>query len=114
MKIDYLFLNNGRWRNEQIISKDHIEATTSVQISGELFGFQTSYGYLWYVGNYSGIKTFNASGYGAQYLFVIPEAKMIVVCTYNTDRHYGKNYGLIGDFIIPFAKEIITNNKKSD
>jgi CubicO group peptidase (beta-lactamase class C family) len=114
MKIGYLFLNNGRWENEQIISKDHIEAATSKQISGKLFGFQTNYGYLWYVGNYSGIKTFNASGYGGQYLYVIPEAKMIVVCTSNTDRHYGKNYGLIGDYIIPLAKEIIQNIKRSD
>ena len=111
MKIGYLFLNNGKWEGQQIISKAYIKAATSVQISGELFGFQTDYGYLWYVGNYSGMKTFSASGYGGQYLYVIPDAKMVVVCTSNTDRHYGENYGLIGNHIIPIAQEVILNDR---
>lgn len=104
LKFGYLYLNKGNWNGKQILQKEYFKASTNKQISGELFGFPTNYGYLWYIGNYSGIKTFSASGYGGQFIYIIPDMDMVVACTSNLDRHYGENFGLVPEFIIPLSK----------
>lgn len=106
LKFGYLYLNKGRWEDETIIDPEFIEASTSTRISGEMFGFRMNFGYLWYIGNVSGVKLFNASGYGGQYIYVIPEMETVVVCSSDVDRHHGDNYGLISQFIIPLADQI--------
>jgi CubicO group peptidase (beta-lactamase class C family) len=85
-KIGWLYLNNGEWRQEQIISKDWVNRSTKGDIKGTLFN---RYGYQWWV-DYSGY--YMAVGYLGQYIFVLPKKNMVVVFT-------GDLTG--GDFFVP-------------
>jgi CubicO group peptidase (beta-lactamase class C family) len=80
-KIGQLILNNGTWKNEQIVSKNWIEESTTpaTKITG------VDYGYLWWNIPFSvKEKTFVsivATGNGGQYIMVLPELDMVAVFT---------------------------------
>ena len=85
-KLGQLYLNNGIWKEEQIVSFDWV--TTSVlshtTTTEKRLGFP-KYGFLWWK-NYFDIKGrriegYQAQGNGGQMLFVFPEFAMIVVFT---------------------------------
>lgn len=82
-KIGTLFLNNGKWNNEQIVSKNWV--TNSIRpVATNLYpdgDFDMGYGYQWWIPKYTNGKAniFNAQGYGGQYLFVAPEYNIIVL-----------------------------------
>ena len=85
-KIGLLFLNDGRWNGEQIISEDWIEQSTAqhVTLPGD-----NGYGYLWWRDsvhvNGEEVELISARGNGGQFIFVLPELDMVVVFT-------GSNY----------------------
>lgn len=76
-----LFLRNGKWKNEQIISKDWItQATTSSPASA-------NYGYMWWLNrdrqnsNFSNLSenAYYASGFGGNHLFIEPYHNLVIV-----------------------------------
>ncbi|MGD9002424.1 MAG: serine hydrolase [Anaerolineae bacterium] len=67
-KLGYLFLNDGQWNGQQIVSTEWVEAATS----------GSSYGYQWWL-KPSGI--YYATGVGGQEIWVLPEQDMVVVMT---------------------------------
>lgn len=74
-----LFLNNGNWNGEQLISEEWIKnATSSSQAN-------PSYGYLWWLNKgdrkMSGLadNVFYAAGFGGNYIVIIPDENMVVV-----------------------------------
>ena len=74
-KIGWLYLNNGRWGQKQIVPAPWVEASTRGHIDANP-GDQ--YGYHWWVkndGNYSAV------GYKGQFIFVEREKNMVVVFT---------------------------------
>jgi CubicO group peptidase (beta-lactamase class C family) len=95
-RFGYLFLNRGKWDNEQLISASWVDAANTVQVPAsmpleELSGADGRgvYGYNWWV---NGIKadgkrkwpdaplgTYSASGYNNNDMFVIPEWNMVIV-----------------------------------
>ncbi len=73
-----LWLAEGRWEGEQIISSDYVEAaTTPVAIYPD-------YGYLWWLNNPDELRwpttpnTFVAMGLGGQFISVHPETGLVV------------------------------------
>jgi CubicO group peptidase (beta-lactamase class C family) len=74
-KLGQLYLDNGVWKGEQIIPSAWIEESTTEQIQG------SDYGLGWKLMQLDGLKTFYASGYGLQRIFVIPEMNMVIVFT---------------------------------
>jgi CubicO group peptidase (beta-lactamase class C family) len=81
-KFGYLYLQRGAWEGRQVISKAWIEASTTEQIStGSQAYAGNQYGYQWWLGWMQSPRSFVASGYGGQYIFVIPEKNMVVVFT---------------------------------
>ncbi|MBN1756095.1 serine hydrolase, partial [bacterium] len=72
-KIGYLYLQNGRWENDQILSPEWVAAATSRQVE---FMDDQGYGYLWWVNG-----DCHASGRGGQYLYLRPDLNTIVVIT---------------------------------
>jgi len=74
-----LYLDNGSYRNRQIIPKWWVEASTRPNYLGEHedYGY---YGYLWY-SRPRGADAFVAVGYGGQYVYVSPEYKCVIVIT---------------------------------
>jgi CubicO group peptidase (beta-lactamase class C family) len=106
-KIGYLFLNNGRWGEEQIISPEWITESTQTHVSGPGFmagdPFEVDgYGYLWWTFPDCGI--YYASGMYEQRIYVCPELDLVVVFT-------SSNYGaevtprLLFQYILPACEE---------
>jgi len=85
-KIGWLYLNNGRWRDQQIISEKWVEDSTKKHVNATLFD---GYGYQWWV---SPDKFYAAVGHEGQFIFVIPKKNMVVVFTSILDGN---------DFFIP-------------
>ncbi|MFX1375760.1 MAG: serine hydrolase domain-containing protein [Promethearchaeota archaeon] len=92
-RIGLMCLNDGKWRSylgwRQVVSKEWIEVSTSVQISKWFGGL--NYGYLWWpYDNY-----YSAIGLAGQQIIVIPEDNIVVVFTADDDRS-----GSLIDFIL--------------
>jgi CubicO group peptidase (beta-lactamase class C family) len=70
-KLGYLYLNEGEWDGQQVLSTDWVTAATSPSPSN------SDYGYQWYL-RPSG---YYANGAGGQRIFVFPDLDMVVVTT---------------------------------
>lgn len=80
-----LYLNNGRWNNKKIVSKDWIKQSTNLQTQTESFNGRDGYGYLWWIDDQNFEEhTFYASGLGGHRLFVFPESDLVIVHRVNT------------------------------
>jgi CubicO group peptidase (beta-lactamase class C family) len=125
LRFGHLFLNRGKWGDQQIISADWVDAVHAVHVPASLpLGHPESgidgrgvYGYNWWT---NGMKqdgtrkwpgapksTFAASGYNNNDMFVIPEWNMVVVrlgLDQNdlliTDEIYGTFLQKIGNAIL--------------
>ena len=73
-KIGKLYLNNGTWKERQIVSSEWISESTKVQSK---FG-QLSYGYLWWI--IDG-ESFGALGDGGDVIYANREKDMVVSIT---------------------------------
>jgi hypothetical protein len=74
-KIGMLFLYNGQWEDQQLVSSDWVQDSTASHIKINSSG--TYYGYHWWM-NRDG---FYATGYGGQNIFVYPQWELVVVTT---------------------------------
>ena len=92
-----LFLRNGRWKDQQILSPEWIAESTAKHSETNRWG-RYGYGYMWWTGGGGGYfrdvelreHSYYAAGKGGQYLFVIPYLDLVVVHRVNTD--YGGPY----------------------
>lgn len=102
-KLGYLYLNYGVWDGQQIVSREWVEQSTKVHThpTGSV-----SYGYQWWIREFSSYPIFHAQGWGGQTIAVIRDLNMVVVTT-------GGNYdgtaqidglSLMQDYIIPAAR----------
>ena len=86
-KIGQLYLDEGLWNNKQIVSADWVQDSVREAIrlpsSNPLRYFANGYGYQWWLGTFSSknVKAYAAAGFGDQFIFVMPEIKMVVVLT---------------------------------
>lgn len=83
-KIGYLFLNDGKSGDEQIISQDWVRESTQTHLSGSGFMagdefYVDGYGYLWWTYPESGV--YYASGLYEQRIYVCPELDLVIVFT---------------------------------
>lgn len=107
MKFGQLYLNLGKWKGKQIISKEWVEQTFTNYRQLENTNQKNGYGYLWWFGQYKvGGKIINsveARGAGGQYIFVIPEEDLVVVITSGNYRN-GKTQQpekILENYILP-------------
>jgi len=78
-RFGYLFLRDGRWNDEQLVSSDWIkEATIPSPANG-------SYGYMWWLNKGERANTnipdhiFYAAGFGGNYIVIDKEADLVIV-----------------------------------
>jgi len=75
-KFGYLFLNKGRWDDNQLVPERWVEESTRDHILRRSnFGF----GYNWIVSRRGGHIAFNADGWGGQIICVVPSLDVVVV-----------------------------------
>ncbi len=84
-----LFLQKGKWRDEQVLPESWIEESTKSYSEAGSYG---GYGYMWWVAvdgrhlpNVTMKNAFSARGYGGHYILVIPDEDLVIVHRVNTD-----------------------------
>jgi CubicO group peptidase (beta-lactamase class C family) len=111
-KFGFLYLQNGTWEEEQLVSKEWIQLAIEGLVS-TTHSTQYSYGYLWWISKTT-VKHFQAHGWHGQNIYVIPEKDLIVVFTSDEPTFllaFG-NY-LIEKFVIP-AINPLDNSSETD
>jgi len=89
-RVGLLFLREGQWQDQQIVSADWVKESTA---SYSKRGMDGGYGYMWWTGVKRGlmanvnVKThsYYAAGWGGHRVFVLPYRKLVVVHRVNTD-----------------------------
>jgi CubicO group peptidase (beta-lactamase class C family) len=87
LKFGFLFLNNGRWDEKQIVSEEWVRESTTFQvqpIDTNNFGRGSGYGYHWWLDDTLGIPAYFALGYGESDIWVIPDLEMVIACAIET------------------------------
>lgn len=87
-KIGYLYLNDGIWNGQRILSQDWVADT--MDPATEVPNSNYRYGYQWWLLPYEGGSekwAYTGLGYGGQRLLVIPEYDLIAMFTgWNIDE----------------------------
>ena len=96
-KIGYLFLNEGVWDGEQIVSEAWVREATRHRIDANL---RDGYGYQWWVDDDG---YYLALGYMGQFIFVLPEHDIVAVFTGGTPETFDYTIELPERFILPAA-----------
>ncbi|MBB6669220.1 serine hydrolase domain-containing protein [Cohnella nanjingensis] len=103
-KLGLLMLNEGRWEGRQIVPAAWARQATRPQ--HHTYDHVGSYGYHWWIytgGTPSPVSpaTFFAMGYGGQYVFVMPERKLVVSFTSNLYRQTFMPLNLFAETFLP-------------
>ncbi|MGD8306303.1 MAG: serine hydrolase [Ignavibacteria bacterium] len=84
-KLGELYLRDGVWNEQQIISSSWIEASTNSSISVPPDLESSDYGYQWWLATFEvesqHIESYSARGWGGQNIIVFPSLNMVVVTT---------------------------------
>ena len=106
-KLGQLMLRDGLWDGEQIVPAAYVRAATEPQNAGGP-PVATPYGYLWWVRpTPEPRRTFMASGYGGQLIWVHPPLEMVVALTstVSTDsQRRGHAVELLRGGLVPAAQ----------
>lgn len=80
-KFAYLYLHNGFWRGQQIISPEWIKKSTQSHVKNVGNG-KDDYGYLWWIsGDANQAGLYSARGRGGQNIIIWPEKNLIIITT---------------------------------
>ena len=86
-KFGSLYLHQGVWQGERILSREWVERSVERLVSVRQFhlGWAVDYGYLWWMNDYNTAgktySTFKALGWGGQEIWVVPDSRLVVVFT---------------------------------
>ena len=80
-KFGQLYLNNGVWEGEQIISSEWVKQSTTMQFDRS--SGSADYGYQWWVRTFGeqNYPAYFAQGHYGQYIFVVPDLDLVVAFT---------------------------------
>jgi CubicO group peptidase (beta-lactamase class C family) len=110
-RFGFLFLNNGVWDGEQLVSRAWIGAATADHTGGFGSGgfLMGHYGYQWWIGSAGTqiTKFFTAIGAYGQYIFVAPAFDLVAVFTSNMSGEYVLSIPAIymRNYIIPACQK---------
>ena len=98
-KFGYLFLNNGFWDGEQIISEDWVVNSTKPSFA---LNDVDAYGYQWWINQPLG--AYYAYGFDEQRIYVIPDYDLVIIFTAKLQKA-DVEPELVSDFILPAVLE---------
>jgi CubicO group peptidase (beta-lactamase class C family) len=98
-KIGQMCLDRGAWEGRQIVPASWIETSTREHVRAS----DSAYGYFWWIRP----DGYTAQGWGGQYIYVLPKARVVVVMTAdpNQDRHI--HFGPVEEMIERFLLESV-------
>jgi CubicO group peptidase (beta-lactamase class C family) len=107
-KFGYLFLNNGTWDGEQIISKEWVETSTETRFVLPHYG----YGYQWWT--FFPHQIYFALGMYQQKIIVVPDSDVVIVFTASIEHGPDPEPGLVFEYILPAVlDECVTTSQTS-
>ena len=103
-KIGFLYLNNGYWNGQSIVSEYWVKESTDQRIqafSHPIYG-TFGYGYQWWVKKVDGCSSYRAWGRRGQFIAVVPELDLVIAVTSATAQphpptsiHYSPLFDLV-------------------
>ncbi len=108
LKIGELYLSNGRYQDEQIVPITWVRESTRRYVQSRFSRHWQ--GYFWWTDRFAGYRTTFAWGHGGQFILVVPDLDLVVVCTSSlTERPDHGNHNdnvlrLLEEYIIPSIK----------
>ncbi|WP_430412649.1 serine hydrolase domain-containing protein [Kordia sp.] len=111
MKFGQLYLQKGKWENEQVLSEQWIVNSFKNYRNLENTNDKNGYGFFWwhhtYQVNGKAIKSIEARGTGGQYIFVLPALQTVVVITSGNYRNgkFQQPELILEKYILPNIKE---------
>ena len=106
LAIGEMYLNCGRLGTTQIVSEDWVH-TSIVAHATRTRSPDRAYGYGWWVRDLDGHDAFYAWGYGGQFIYVVPDLRLVTVMTSSPipgqglRAHRQSLYDLMEDEIVP-------------
>lgn len=99
-KIGYLYLREGEWDGDQVVSRAWVEAATTAHAYGGVVG---RYGYQWWA-DAAGVSV-TARGAGGQFIHVVPKLDLVVVFTAGLPQNQeGRPIELMQRYVLLAAK----------
>lgn len=109
LRFGQLYLNDGQYNGRRIVPEKWVEKSTRPYVYDTYHGYP--YGYFWWLTTYHDRRVVFAWGHGGQYVFIVPDLKLVVACTSDRqllpeeDEGYTeKIHTLLRDRIIPAVK----------
>ncbi len=89
LKFGQLYLNEGYYNEQQVISESWVAASTSAQVENHnSMYFSNHYGFYWWIGEQQGNHYYFANGYGGQFICVFPELELLVIAQSELNNDY--------------------------
>ena len=111
-KIGQLYLDDGVWHGRRVVSENWVSRSTQKSIGmvaseSPMPALKPAYGYQWWLGTFStgNTATYFAAGHGGQFIFVLPEPRMVIVFTaggFDADN-YNAVVQIVNQFMLPAA-----------
>jgi CubicO group peptidase (beta-lactamase class C family) len=98
-KLGYLYLRDGEWDGQQIVSAGWVERATQKHTGTDS---DMGYGYQWWT--HPALEAYTALGLYGQTIFVVPSADLVIVTTAEMENH-DEIFKLIEDYIVPAVQE---------
>jgi CubicO group peptidase (beta-lactamase class C family) len=105
-KFGFLYLNNGTWEETQVVPEEWVRMSSQGHFHVNSI---KRYGLGWW--NYSGVGAYNAVGFTARVISVLPEYNLVVVMTgYDNTGDFMRNQfrQALLEWIIPATQDEIT------
>jgi CubicO group peptidase (beta-lactamase class C family) len=107
IKFGVMYLNNGRYNGKQVVPREWVEISTTLQTEGFLHGSRIHYGYLWWLDIENSLfsyldneQAYVAMGIHGQRIYINETLSTVVVITANQENEAACDM-LIRDFIMP-------------
>jgi CubicO group peptidase (beta-lactamase class C family) len=84
VKFGELYLNEGRVGQTQLIPKDWVEQT-QIGRGRSRWGSDREYGLGFWIRDLAGDDSYYAWGYGGQFIFIVPDKRLVIVTTSRAD-----------------------------
>jgi CubicO group peptidase (beta-lactamase class C family) len=100
-RFGYLYLNDGRWDDKQLIPEEWVHISTS---SLTTLDEETGYGYQWWT--MPRLNAYKASGLYGQQIFVAPDENIVLVFTAHiSPSQHALEESLFGDYVLASINE---------
>ncbi|MFX1264678.1 MAG: serine hydrolase domain-containing protein, partial [Promethearchaeota archaeon] len=102
-RFGYLYLNNGTWDEEQVVSAEWVEMSAQTSF---IFNQYSGYGFQWWTNPTDVASVYSAQGFAGQFIFVIPSLDMVVVFTSSVPAYeLHPHTSMLFEYIIPAAMD---------